>query len=121
MNIRGHGHVRVAPLEATDHHFSVGQTVRIKGRSGSFPNPDEIFRITRTLPTQDNYPQYRVRSEGESYERVAPEDALELVETEPVGRARKAPGGGTGATDPKDPMIGASKPKHARAKAKTPK
>ena len=114
MNIRGHGHVRVAPLEATVHQFSVGQIVRIKGRSGGFPKSDEIFRITRTLPTQDNYPQYRVRSEGESYERVAAEDALELVETEPVGRAGTAPTAAKGAN-------GASKLKHARAKAKTPK
>ncbi len=90
--------MRVAPLEATVHQFSVGQIVRIKSRSGGFPKADAVFRITGTLPTQDNFPQYRVRSDGESHERVAAEDALELVGPETTGGADPAPAAWTGRT-----------------------
>jgi hypothetical protein len=90
--------MRVAPLEATAHQFSVGQIVRIKGRSGGFPKADAVFRITATLPTRDNFPQYRVRSDRESHERVAAEDALELVGPETAVGAVPAPTAGTGRT-----------------------
>ena len=80
MNIRGH--MRIPPLEAEAHRFSVGQLVRMKGRLGVIPKTDEIFRITGTLPARDNILQYRLRSDGEIYERVAAEDNLELVGAE---------------------------------------
>lgn len=84
MSIRGPGHTRNPSLEAEVHRFSVGQIVRIRSRSGVFPKTDEVFRITRTLPARDNLLQYRLRSDGENYERVATEDNLELVGDEPV-------------------------------------
>ena len=80
MNIRSPGHT----LEAAVHRYSVGQIVRMKSRSGVFPKTDEVFRITRTLPARDNLLQYRLRSDGENYERVATEDNLELVGAELV-------------------------------------
>ncbi len=97
MNIRAPSHMRVTPLETAVHQFSVGQIVRIRSKSGVFPKTDDVFRITRTLPIQDNFPQYRLRSDGESYERVAAEDALELVGAVSVVRADAA-GGGAGWT-----------------------
>ena len=97
MNIRAPGHTRVTPLETAVHQFTVGQIVRIRSKSGVFPKTDDVFRITRTLPIQDNFPQYRLRNDGESYERVAAEDALELVGAELAGRADAA-GVGTGWT-----------------------
>ena len=84
MNVRGPGATRIPPLEAAVHQFSVGQIVRIRSRSGVFPKTDEVFRITRTLPARDNLLQYRLRSDGENYERVATEDNLELVGAELV-------------------------------------
>ena len=93
MNIRASGHTRVTPLETAVHQFSIGQIVRIRSKSGVFPKTDDVFRITRMLPIQDNFPQYRLRSDGESYERVAAEDALELVGAELVVRAEAAAGG----------------------------
>ena len=80
MNIRTPGHT----LEAAVHRFSVGQIVRMRSRSGVFPKTDGVFRITRTLPARDNLLQYRLRSDGENYERVATEDTLELVGAESV-------------------------------------
>jgi len=85
MNIRGQ--MRIPPLEAEAHRFSVGQIVRMKGRLGIIPMTDDIFRITGTLPARDNILQYRVRNDGESYERVAAEDNLELVGTGPEAPA----------------------------------
>ena len=80
MNIRSPGHT----LEAAVHRYSVGQIVRMRSRSGVFPKTEELFRITRTLPARDNLLQYRLRSDGENYERVATEDNLELVGAESV-------------------------------------
>jgi hypothetical protein len=82
MTIRGPGATRIPSLEAAVHRFSVGQIVRMRSRSGVFPKTDEIFRITRTLPARDNLLQYRLRNDGENYERVATEDILELVGAE---------------------------------------
>ena len=90
MNIRAPSHMRVTPLETAVHQFTVGQIVRIRSKSGVFPKTDDVFRITRTLPIQDNFPQYRLRNDGESYERVAAEDALELVGAELAARADAA-------------------------------
>jgi len=84
MTIRVPGATRIPPLEAAVHQFSVGQIVRMRSRSGVFPKTDEVFRITRTLPARDNFLQYRLRSEGENYERVATEDNLELVGADSV-------------------------------------
>ncbi len=86
MSIRDHGATRTPPLEAAIHQFSVGQIVRMRSRSGVFPKTVELFRITRTLPARDNLPQYRLRGDGENYERVATEDNLELVGAETVAR-----------------------------------
>ncbi len=84
MSIRGPAHTRIPTLEGAVHQFSVGQIVRMRSRSGVFPKTDEVFRITRTLPARDNLLQYRLRSDAENYERVATEDNLELVGSEPV-------------------------------------
>ncbi len=84
MSIRGPVHTRNPSLEGAVHQYSVGQIVRMRSRSGVFPKTDEVFRITRTLPARDNLLQYRLRSDGENYERVATEDNLELVGSESV-------------------------------------
>ena len=91
MSIHNPGHTRAPTLEGATHQFSVGQSVRMRSRSGVFPKTDEIFRITRTLPARDNLLQYRLRSESENHERVATEDNLELVGSEPVAEREADP------------------------------
>jgi len=59
------------------HRFSVGQKVRMQNTNGLSLRDETIFRILATLPVRDGSPQYRIRSEGETYERVTTEDNLE--------------------------------------------
>lgn len=70
-------HTRKHDAEA--HRFAVGQVVRLRGRSGDWPLTGELYHVTGTLPARDNALQYRIRNDGERYERVAIEDDLELV------------------------------------------
>jgi hypothetical protein len=78
-NRRGWHFADVAP-----HRFAVGEVVRLTSRIGDWLKTDEVYRITGTLPARDNSLQYRIRSDNERYERVAIEDSLELVRTEPI-------------------------------------
>lgn len=66
--------------EAPTHLFGIGQMVRMKSWFGTSPETPELFRITGTLPVRDNAFQYRIRSDDERHERVAPEDSLEPVD-----------------------------------------
>lgn len=61
------------------HRFSVGQTVRIKGGFGRLANSEGLYHVTGTLPPAGESPQYRIRSDDESHERVTTEDTLEAV------------------------------------------
>lgn len=65
---------------AVTHRFAVGQTVRLKRGSGTWP-----YRITATLPPSENSPQYRIRNEEERHERVTTEDNIELLGAPPLG------------------------------------
>jgi len=62
------------------HRFAVGQLVRLSNRHGLSTKAAETYQITRTLPERNNSPQYRIRSEAETHERVATEDILELLD-----------------------------------------
>ncbi|MCJ8143332.1 hypothetical protein MKI84_10425 [Ancylobacter sp. A5.8] len=71
-----------ARREGAPHQFKVGQTVRLRGGYTSFTSRcGDIYRITGTLPPIGNSPQYRIRNEGEQYERVTTEDSLEAMDT----------------------------------------
>ena len=63
------------------HRFAIGQTVRLQSSFGMSLRTAELYRITGTLPSRDNSPQYRIRSDQERHERVTTEDSLEEVET----------------------------------------
>ena len=119
MNNRGPGATRIPPLEAAVHRFTVGQMVRMRSRSGVFPKTDEVFRITRTLPARDNLLQYRLRSEGENYERVATEDSLELVGAESAAEGTAATSWTGWTTD--DASTAAAKSARPPARGKTRK
>lgn len=87
MSITEYGRTRNrVPVSAT-HRFSIGQIVRLTSRIGVWPKTDEIYRITGTLPAQDNSLQYRIRNDDERHERVAAEDNLEPVEASPLADA----------------------------------
>ena len=65
--------------EKPSHHFAIGQIVRLKGRVGMAQKTPELFRIKNTLPVKDGSPQYRIRSDNESHDRVTTEDNLEAA------------------------------------------
>lgn len=66
--------------EKPTHLFAVGQMVRIRSRIGMAVKDAETFHVKATLPAKDGSPQYRIRSDRESHERVTTEDNLEGVE-----------------------------------------
>lgn len=65
--------------EAPTHLYALGQSVRLKGSFSTFPKSTEIYQITGRLPPRGDSLQYRIRSDGERYERMATEDSLEPV------------------------------------------
>ncbi|RWM74851.1 MULTISPECIES: hypothetical protein [Mesorhizobium] len=62
------------------HLFAIGQTVRMKSRIGLVQKTAELFQIKSKLPVKDGSPQYRIRSDEETYERVTTEDNLEVAD-----------------------------------------
>ncbi|MGQ2908602.1 MAG: hypothetical protein ACT6QU_11680 [Aliihoeflea sp.] len=66
------------------HRFSVGQIVHLKTWFAMPLQTDESFSVTGCMPLRNNEFQYRIRAESERYDRVAGEEALELVEAADV-------------------------------------
>lgn len=66
-----------ARAEKPSHLFAIGQIVRMKGKTGLAQNMAEIYSVKSTLPIKDGSPQYRIRSDNESHDRVTTEDNLE--------------------------------------------
>ena len=66
--------------DTPSHRFAIGQTVRMKSRSGLAQKTAELFQIKSRMPVKDGSPQYRIRSEQETYERVTTEDNLEVAD-----------------------------------------
>lgn len=64
------------------HLFSTGQSVRLKN---AVLLAGAVYRITASLPPSGASPQYRIRNENETFERMASEADLELV-TVSLGR-----------------------------------
>jgi hypothetical protein len=71
--------------EAATHLFTAGQIVRLKGGFGLQSQSADTYRITATLPPRGDSQQYRIRNDGEHYERVATQDSLEPVSISPAG------------------------------------
>ena len=70
--------------DTPSHLVAIGQTVRMKSRSGLAQKTAELFQIKSRLPVKDGSPQYRIRSEQETYERVTTEDNLEVADAPAV-------------------------------------
>lgn len=66
--------------DTPEHLFIIGQTVRMKSRTGLVQQAAELFQIKSKLPVKDGSPQYRIRSDQETYERVTTEDNLEAAD-----------------------------------------
>lgn len=58
--------------------FSAGQRVSVARGSG-FGGPSGFFSIIRALPREAGPQQYRVRSDGETFDRIVDEARLEAV------------------------------------------
>ena len=71
--------------ETATHLFTTGQIVRLKGGFGLQSQSADTYRITATLPPRGDSQQYRIRNDGEHYERVATQDSLEAVSIAPAG------------------------------------
>lgn len=63
---------------ATGHLFKVGDRVLLKP-SFQYAAAAGVYRVTATMPASDGQPQYRLQSDEERYERVAPQDSLTLA------------------------------------------
>jgi hypothetical protein len=63
--------------DTSPHAFKVGQAVRVRSEYLQRFQKVEIYRIVGKLPPLGESPQYRIRSEGEPYERVVTQDKLE--------------------------------------------
>lgn len=61
--------------------FSAGQRVSVT-RGGGFGAPAGFFRIVSALPREAGPQQYRVRSDGETFERIVDEARLEAAQYE---------------------------------------
>lgn len=65
--------------ETATHLFTVGQAVRLRSGFRGRLHFAGIYHITGTLPPTGDSPQYRIRSDGEHYERVTTQERLEAV------------------------------------------
>ena len=59
------------------HKFSIGQTVYYTSGLIGRPGSNGSYRVVRLLPPDGDDFQYRIKSVGEAYERVAKESQLE--------------------------------------------
>lgn len=75
--------IRPKHHDAPTHLYALGQSVRLKGSSGTLPKSTEIYHVTGRLPPREDSLQYRIRSDSERYERVTTEDSLEPVPASP--------------------------------------
>lgn len=61
------------------HRFAIGQKVRMRNTAGLSLRDEIVFKVVAKLPLRDGALQYKIRYEGETYERVTTEDNLEDV------------------------------------------
>jgi hypothetical protein len=64
----------------TSHIYAIGQQVSFDRRIGTYLKRAGVFTVTKLLPPSGTELQYRVKSEGEAYERVASEHELHVAE-----------------------------------------
>jgi hypothetical protein len=65
--------------ELSEHKFQIGQTVYFTSRPVGQMAADSTYRIVRLLPSNGDEYQYRIKSAGEAFERVARESQLDCA------------------------------------------
>ncbi len=69
---------RVQPTQSETHRYKLGQAVNVE--SPLFPRPPGTCRITACLPPLGTHLQYRIKSDGEVFERVVAEHQITPIE-----------------------------------------
>jgi hypothetical protein len=59
------------------HKFSIGQNVRYTAGPFSRSGASGSFKVIKLLPSEGDEQQYRIKSAGEAFERVAKESQLD--------------------------------------------
>jgi hypothetical protein len=59
------------------HRYALGQTVRYIAGPFSRVNASGTFKIVKLLPPDGDEYQYRIKNQGEAFERVAKESQLD--------------------------------------------
>ena len=65
-------------VSAKENKFQIGQTVYFTSRPVGQMSSDSAYQIVRLLPSDGADYQYRIKSPGEAFERVAKESQLEV-------------------------------------------
>ena len=63
--------------ELKEHKFEIGQTVFFTSRPIGHMAVNGTYRIVKLLPSEGDDYQYRIKSPGEAFERVAKESQLD--------------------------------------------
>lgn len=74
---RGNSARSVESVVLKSHKYSLGQTVRYIAGPISRVNDSDTFKIVKLLPLDGDEHQYRIKSTGEAFERVAKESQLD--------------------------------------------
>lgn len=67
----------VREIALKTHKFQVGQSVYFTSGTMGRPGASGSYRIVRLLPSEGDDYQYRIKSAGEAFERVAKESQLD--------------------------------------------
>ena len=68
---------RATGAGTASYQFAIGEIVRLKGDFMRRAQKVDIYRVVATLPPLGELPQYRIRSDEETHDRVTTEDRLE--------------------------------------------
>ena len=74
---RGNPTRSVESVVLKSHKYSIGQTVRYIAGPISRVNGSGTFKVVKLLPPEGDEHQYRIKSTGEAFERVAKESQLD--------------------------------------------
>jgi hypothetical protein len=83
------------------HRYKVGDRIVLNKGPTGFVSHDGPCRVVSLLPTSFNEPQYRVRFEGENFERCIPESDIDMEKSSravPTEGAAHSPGRSTWVT-----------------------
>jgi hypothetical protein len=67
----------VREMALRSHKFQVGQSVYFTSGTMGRPGASGSYRIVKQLPSEGDDYQYRIKSAGEAFERVAKESQLD--------------------------------------------